>query len=185
MPHARCPLCLPPICPVLSGAHVQVCAHSTLPAQPWKRWRGTVAEVGPRSTLAPRSTPLHPGVWRRSASRSQRSFSACASCARCACSTPPHLLPAPHPCTQVTALVERHRFLRSVCLFHTASEEQVMYPEVRRLTGCSGGVGASATELCTREHEEEVSLLEGLGVLLADVRSYARRGRKVWGSVGP
>ncbi len=26
---------------------------------------------------------------------------------------------------QVTALVERHRFLRSVCLFHTASEEEV------------------------------------------------------------
>ncbi len=35
---------------------------------------------------------------------------------------------------QLTGLVERHRFLRSVCLFHTASEESVMYPELRRLS---------------------------------------------------
>lgn len=32
---------------------------------------------------------------------------------------------------QVASLVERHRFLRSVCMFHTISEEEVMYPEVR------------------------------------------------------
>ena len=32
---------------------------------------------------------------------------------------------------QLAALVERHRFLRSVCMFHAASEDEVLFPAAR------------------------------------------------------
>ncbi|GAX84312.1 hypothetical protein CEUSTIGMA_g11734.t1 [Chlamydomonas eustigma] len=77
------------------------------------------------------------------------------------------------------ALVEKYRFLRSVCLFHTASEEEVMYPAVRQLMSQAEHASVvDATMLCTHEHEAETSLLEELGRLLADVRALVRRGRK-------
>ncbi|KAL6749646.1 hypothetical protein V8C86DRAFT_973530 [Haematococcus lacustris] len=88
---------------------------------------------------------------------------------------------------QLAALVERHRFLRSLCMFHTMSEEEVMYPAVRRLLVAhpaqlvpeSGWEAAHAACMaCEREHACEVSALEDLGRLLADVRALARRGRK-------
>ena len=33
--------------------------------------------------------------------------------------------------TQLAALVERHRFLRAVCTFHAASEDEVLFPAAR------------------------------------------------------
>lgn len=32
---------------------------------------------------------------------------------------------------QLSALVDRHRFLRSVCTYHQASEDEVLFPAVR------------------------------------------------------
>ncbi|KIY98471.1 hypothetical protein MNEG_9490 [Monoraphidium neglectum] len=97
---------------------------------------------------------------------------------------------------QLAGLVERHRFLRSVCAFHTHSEEEVMFPEVMRLSqggGDAGAAGAAGAALqaaarvacgtCQREHAEEVSLFEELGRLLADVRALARRGRREAGGM--
>jgi len=57
---------------------------------------------------------------------------------------------------------------------------QVMYPEVRRL-GLKHDQVLDATLRCMHDHEEEVTLLEDLGRLLADVRAFVRRGRKVSG----
>lgn len=37
----------------------------------------------------------------------------------------------------VAAALRNHRFLRSVCLFHSLSEDEIMYPEVRRLTAAN------------------------------------------------
>jgi iron-sulfur cluster repair protein YtfE (RIC family) len=93
---------------------------------------------------------------------------------------------------QLAGLVERHRFLRSVCAFHTHSEEEVMFPEVMRLSKGAFPAGAPAAadaavlqsaarlacSTCQREHAEEVSRFEELGRLLADVRALARRGRR-------
>lgn len=53
-----------------------------------------------------------------------------------------------------------------------------MYPEVRRL-GLTHNNVLDATLQCMHDHAEEVTLLEDLGRLLADVRAYVRRGRKV------
>lgn len=86
-------------------------------------------------------------------------------------------------------LLERHRFLRSVCSFHVASEEEVLLPEVRALLGdaaaghshghghghgAAGGGGPAEAA----EEEDEVALLEELGRQLADVRQYSRRGSR-------
>ncbi|GBF95645.1 hypothetical protein Rsub_08627 [Raphidocelis subcapitata] len=99
---------------------------------------------------------------------------------------------------QLAGLVERHRFLRSVCSFHTYSEEEVLFPEVIRLSRAGGGVDANnaaaaaaalqsaaraACSACQQEHADEVSLFEELGRLLADVRALARRGRREAGGM--
>ena len=34
--------------------------------------------------------------------------------------------------TRLSALVDRHRFLRSVCSYHQASEDEVLFPAVRQ-----------------------------------------------------
>ena len=53
---------------------------------------------------------------------------------------------------------------------------QVLFPEVLRLSELHEVLAACA--LCRQEHSDEVSLFEELGRLLADVRAYARRGRR-------
>ncbi|KAK9840584.1 hypothetical protein WJX81_003072 [Elliptochloris bilobata] len=73
----------------------------------------------------------------------------------------------------LAALVERHRFLRAVCAFHSASENDVVFPAARRLAGREGG---EAFQECEAEHACEGALLEDLGRLLGDVRASARRG---------
>ncbi|WIA20871.1 hypothetical protein OEZ85_005220 [Tetradesmus obliquus] len=82
---------------------------------------------------------------------------------------------------QLAGLVERHRFLRSVCMFHTLSEEEVMFPEVLRISGLAASPQlasvAAACATCQAEHGSEVLLFEELGRLLADVRAFVRRGR--------
>jgi len=59
------------------------------------------------------------------------------------------------------------RFLRSVCMFHQQSEEDVMFPEVLRI---SSGVGPQQAQLdtvlaacstCQHEHTSEVSKRRG------------------------
>jgi hypothetical protein len=82
-------------------------------------------------------------------------------------------------------------------MFHTLSEEEVMFPEAVRLSssssnnsnssiaaagGGSGAAGQSGTvaaacNTCHEEHCSEVMLFEELGRLLADVRAHVRRGR--------
>lgn len=68
----------------------------------------------------------------------------------------------PLPCT---------RFLRSVCMFHQQSEEDVMFPEVLRI---SSGVGPQQAQLdtvlaacstCQHEHTSEVSESSGRQLL--------------------
>ncbi|EFJ48814.1 hypothetical protein VOLCADRAFT_60154 [Volvox carteri f. nagariensis] len=76
----------------------------------------------------------------------------------------------------LSALLERHRFLRSVYVFHSISEEEVLFPEVQRL---AANVGGRAAHQCEKDHQAELSSFEDLGRMLADVRSFARRGRKV------
>jgi type II secretory pathway predicted ATPase ExeA len=39
---------------------------------------------------------------------------------------------------QLSDLVERHRFIRAVCRFHSASEDEVVFPVLRRLRAGSG-----------------------------------------------
>ncbi|GIL45357.1 hypothetical protein Vafri_2604 [Volvox africanus] len=75
----------------------------------------------------------------------------------------------------LSALLERHRFLRSVYVFHSISEEEVLFPEVQRL---ATNVGGMAAKQCEKDHQAELSSFEDLGRMLADVRSFARRGRK-------
>lgn len=43
---------------------------------------------------------------------------------------------------QLSALVDRHRFLRSVCSYHSASEDEVLFPALR----C--GSGGSSLQRC-------------------------------------
>ncbi len=77
---------------------------------------------------------------------------------------------------QLSSLLERHRFLRSVYVFHSLSEEEVLFPEVQRLAMY---VGDGAAQQCEKDHAAELSSFEDLGRMLADVRAFARRGRKV------
>lgn len=71
------------------------------------------------------------------------------------------------------ALVERHRFLRAVCSYHQASEDEVLFPAVKHLLkqqqellkGCSK---------CEEEHSSESGVFENLGRLLNEVRASAR-----------
>lgn len=74
---------------------------------------------------------------------------------------------------QLKDLVQRHRFLRAVCSYHQASEDEVLFPAVKhllkyqqeRLSGCSQ---------CEQEHSAEGGIFENLGRLLNDVRASAR-----------
>lgn len=43
---------------------------------------------------------------------------------------------------QLSALVERHRFIRAVCRFHSASEDDIVFPAVLRIRAASPGGGA-------------------------------------------
>ncbi len=100
---------------------------------------------------------------------------------------------APAP-AQLAALVERHRFLRAVCLSHAASEDEVVFPALRRLAArraaataaAAGGPGPAAgaptpaaappRHRCEDDHAAEGAEFERLGRLLGDVRACARRG---------
>jgi zinc finger-like protein len=104
-----------------------------------------------------------------------------------------HLGPA-----QLAALVERHRFIRAVCTFHSSSEDEVVFPALRRVAardqtaaaaaalahheahhGGGGHVAAAPGEgrhRCEDDHVAESAQFEELGRLLGDVRSCARRG---------
>ncbi|KAL4436350.1 hypothetical protein ABPG77_009912 [Micractinium sp. CCAP 211/92] len=45
---------------------------------------------------------------------------------------------------ELSALVERHRFIRAVCRFHSASEDDIVFPAVLRIRASSPGAGGSA-----------------------------------------
>jgi zinc finger-like protein len=38
---------------------------------------------------------------------------------------------------QLAALVERHRFIRAVCLFHSSSEDEIVFPALRRVSSAA------------------------------------------------
>ena len=102
--------------------------------------------------------------------------------------------PALDAAQQLAALVERHRFLRAVCSFHTSSEEEVVLPEVLRLAAATPPPSADGTasadadaalaavraacDRCQQEHADEVALFDELGRLLSDARALSRRGRR-------
>ena len=96
--------------------------------------------------------------------------------------------PPPAPPPQLSALVERHRFIRAVCRFHSASEEEIVFPALAamRAGGAGGEAGpqqaASAAEqgklaAVHQDHDEEGSKLEELGRLLGAVKAHARSAR--------
>eukprot|EP00884_Botryococcus_braunii_P013452 jgi/Botrbrau1/22107/Bobra.0206s0033.1 len=77
----------------------------------------------------------------------------------------------------LASLTERHRFLRSVCSFHSASENEVLLPVARKLIeGTHDAVEACA--LFEADHKSEASILEDLGRKLMDIRSSMRRGAR-------
>lgn len=47
---------------------------------------------------------------------------------------------------QLAALLERHRFLRAVCTFHAASEDEVLFPAARYCFNHSPRVRAAPVE---------------------------------------
>lgn len=59
----------------------------------------------------------------------------------------------------------------------------MLFPEVQRLAAANvqlaGGAAAAHQQQCEKDHAAELSSFEDLGRLLADVRAFARRGRKV------
>lgn len=72
------------------------------------------------------------------------------------------------------ALVERHRFLRAVCVCHSASEEEVLMPAARRL--CQpGDVAYVKLQALEEEHTGEASHFEEMGRLLRELKSLLRR----------
>ncbi|DBB01633.1 hypothetical protein WJX77_010630 [Trebouxia sp. C0004] len=76
---------------------------------------------------------------------------------------------------RLKALVEKHRFLRSVCTFHSASEDEVLLPAARKLMTVANDQHAKK---CEMEHQSEGVLMEELGRLLGEVKASARRGAK-------
>ncbi|KAA6419094.1 MAG: hypothetical protein FRX49_10834 [Trebouxia sp. A1-2] len=76
---------------------------------------------------------------------------------------------------RLKALVEKHRFLRSVCTFHSASEDEVLLPAARKLMTVANDQHAKE---CEMEHQSEGVLMEELGRLLGEVKASARRGAK-------
>lgn len=75
-----------------------------------------------------------------------------------------------HP-SRLTELVESHRFLRAVCLFHATSEDEILFPALHRITGTSSPVHQV-------DHANETAQFEQLGRLLSDVKECVRRGAK-------
>lgn len=71
---------------------------------------------------------------------------------------------------QLSALVERHRFMRAVCQFHSISEDEIVFPALKRID--------ASKSTCEDDHNEEALQFEKLGRLLGDVRALARRGAK-------
>lgn len=89
---------------------------------------------------------------------------------------------------QLQALAERHRFIRAVCQFHSASEDEVVFPVLHRVVsgvkkrdGSSDIIPADSsthTHRCEEDHLSETARFEELGRLLGDVKACARRGAK-------
>ena len=93
---------------------------------------------------------------------------------------------------QLQALAGRHRFIRAVCQFHSASEDEVVFPVLHRVLATAEGnvskgrnkeaSGADTSTLylhkCEEDHVTETARFEELGRLLGDVRACARRGAK-------
>ncbi|KAK9866277.1 hypothetical protein WJX84_001775 [Apatococcus fuscideae] len=77
----------------------------------------------------------------------------------------------------LSALVDRQRFLRSVCHFHIASEEDLLLPAARELS-IGDEFGTEQCHTCHDEHNNEAALLENLGRLLNEVKASSRRGAK-------
>ena len=86
-------------------------------------------------------------------------------------------------------LAERHRFIRSVCLFHAASEDEIVFPALRRLAAAkalalrkdvdarpSAGQDKHFDHACKHDHLGEFGQFEKLGRLLGDVKACVRRG---------
>eukprot|EP00891_Asterochloris_glomerata_P008539 jgi/Astpho2/8539/Aster-05573 len=84
--------------------------------------------------------------------------------------------------SQLRGLVERHRFLRAVCTFHAASENEVLFPAVKKLLSAGaeaeGGSSPESTRGCEDEHQAEAAQMDKLGHLLSEVTSSTRRGSK-------
>jgi zinc finger protein-like protein len=101
--------------------------------------------------------------------------------------------------SQLTSLVERHRFIRAVIHFHSLSEDQVVFPALKRVLlsqerekkGVESVVNIPPDTThnhnhhrnhhhegggCEEDHIEENKQIEELGRLLGDIRSCARRG---------
>ena len=101
--------------------------------------------------------------------------------------------------SQLTSLVERHRFIRAVIHFHSLSEDQVVFPALKRVLlsqekekkGVESVVDIPPDTShnhhhhrnhhhdgggCEEDHIEENKQIEELGRLLGDIRSCARRG---------
>lgn len=97
---------------------------------------------------------------------------------------------------QLTALLERHRFIRAVCLFHSSSEDEIVFPALRRVAtrdhrllqqmpedapapaGAAAGGPADQRHRCEDDHAHETAQFEELGRLLGDVKACVRRGAK-------
>ena len=82
---------------------------------------------------------------------------------------------SPH---QLQLLSERHKFIRSVCQFHSASEDAVLFPSLSRVVSSDGKSSGLLEHGCEHEHVQETARFEELGRLLGDVKSCARRGAK-------
>ncbi len=89
--------------------------------------------------------------------------------------------------TQLSALVDKHRFLRAICTCHSTSEEEVVFPAARQLSRTTSDTTSDTTtearlfglcDECEEEHAEEASLFEDLGRLLGDVKASTRRGAR-------
>lgn len=89
--------------------------------------------------------------------------------------------------TQLSALVDKHRFLRAICTCHSTSEEEVVFPAARQLSRTTSDAASDTTteallpglvDECEEEHAEEASLFEDLGRLLGDVKASTRRGAR-------
>lgn len=55
--------------------------------------------------------------------------------------------------TLLAALVERHRFIRAVCLFHSSSEDEIVFPALRKVS--SAAFAAAQQQQQQHHHDEE------------------------------